>query len=384
MSFDFHAIIVFLGAIQGLILALFLFGFNRKRRRANTILAWLILVYSINLLVPELSKLIYQDFPHLISSADWTLFLFGPLIYFYTLFLTGQSNRFTSRDVIHFIPALVNVLTMIPFYSEEGAAKLDFVADVFAHGFPTSLVIGWALACFHVAIYMGFTLRLIGQYQEQIKTSFSNLDKINLNWLRMIVIGSIVVWLLDAAMLITNQVGWELDGSGVLSHTIAYFTSFFIYFIGYKSMIQPEVFRQMNVASGSVMAKAKYERSGLAPSQALAYKTLLEELMEDESPYLNPEISLTDLSEMLAIPSNHLSQVLNEQFSLNFFDFINSYRVHEAQSWLSDPVRSKATMLAIAFESGFKSKSTFNAAFRKHLGMTPSEYKKSQSGLKTA
>lgn len=98
--------------------------------------------------------------------------------------------------------------------------------------------------------------------------------------------------------------------------------------------------------------------------------------MRSEKPYLDPELKLVGLSDRLNIPSNHLSQVINEQLNLSFFDFINKYRVDEAKDILKDR-SSNDTLLKIAFDVGFNNKVSFNNYFKKLTGITPSQFRNS-------
>ncbi|MEZ5149364.1 MAG: helix-turn-helix domain-containing protein [Bacteroidales bacterium] len=120
----------------------------------------------------------------------------------------------------------------------------------------------------------------------------------------------------------------------------------------------------------------KYGGSGLKESDALLYVEKLKNLMEAEKPFLNPNLNLPQLAKVLEIPSYYLSQVLNNNIEQNFFDFINSYRVEETKAKMADPKYENLSLLGIAFESGFNTKSAFNRVFKKMTGFTPSEYKK--------
>ncbi len=97
--------------------------------------------------------------------------------------------------------------------------------------------------------------------------------------------------------------------------------------------------------------------------------------MENDKPYLNPSLSLTGLANDLSIPHRELSQIINEEFGQHFYDFLNRYRVDESKRILKDPVNSKNTILEICYSVGFNSKSAFNTAFKKHTGITPTEFK---------
>jgi AraC-like DNA-binding protein len=98
-------------------------------------------------------------------------------------------------------------------------------------------------------------------------------------------------------------------------------------------------------------------------------------LMEREKPFTKNDLTLQELAEPLDLSPHNLSEVINTQLGKNFYDFVNSYRVAEVQRRLADPASDNLTLLAIGIEAGFNSKSSFNAVFKKHTAMTPSEYR---------
>jgi AraC-like DNA-binding protein len=102
-------------------------------------------------------------------------------------------------------------------------------------------------------------------------------------------------------------------------------------------------------------------------------------LLRNEKPYLDPQVSLSNLSEKLSISTKHLSQVINQSFNKNFFDFVNTYRIQEFQQILTDSRDDKLTVLEVMFQAGFNSKSSFNTAFKKETGLTPTEFRKTIS-----
>lgn len=125
--------------------------------------------------------------------------------------------------------------------------------------------------------------------------------------------------------------------------------------------------------------KKKYLASTLEPWQAQHYQQKLLTLMDEEKPYIDPEITVEKLSKRLAISEKHLSQVLNENLHLNFNNFVNKYRIEEAKRKIVDPKEKDFVILKIAYDVGFNSKSVFNAAFKKFTGLSPSEYRKLNS-----
>ena len=99
--------------------------------------------------------------------------------------------------------------------------------------------------------------------------------------------------------------------------------------------------------------------------------------MQRDKPYLNPDLTIQDLSDTLDISRHHITQVINEQLKKNFYMFVNEFRVEEAKQRMADQHNDHLTMLAIAYDSGFNSKSGFNSIFKRVTGLTPSQYRKS-------
>ena len=127
------------------------------------------------------------------------------------------------------------------------------------------------------------------------------------------------------------------------------------------------------------MKNKKYEWSSLTDEKADDYLNRLKLIMNEDKPYLDSSLTLQKLADIIGISPQHLSQTINERMNQNFFDFVNCYRIKEAKRLLVDPKGELLTILAIAEEVGFNSKSSFNTAFKKITGMTPTEYKKSLS-----
>ena len=148
---------------------------------------------------------------------------------------------------------------------------------------------------------------------------------------------------------------------------------FMAYVLGYVALWQPDFLYGI-----SAVSPPKYQRSGLTQEKNQTYRQRLETFMETHKPYLQADLTLYSLAEKIKIPPHHLSQIINECFESNFFDFVNAYRVKEVRIRLLDPANAIYTFTAIGQQVGFNTKSTFNAAFKKHTGLTPSAYKKSE------
>jgi AraC-like DNA-binding protein len=143
----------------------------------------------------------------------------------------------------------------------------------------------------------------------------------------------------------------------------------FCYFILYKVITEPAIF-------SPVVESSLKKKKSLSDVSNQRYLDQLIAYMQNEKPYLNPSVTLFDISEQTRIPVRSLSDVINSSRNQNFYDFINSYRIKEAENYLAK--ETGKTILEILYEVGFNTKSSFNQAFKKHSGMTPTQFKKLQ------
>ena len=221
-------------------------------------------------------------------------------------------------------------------------------------------------------IYLFFTLQILKKNEHTLKHLYSNNVALQVEWLKKLTVlmfGLMGVFTLALIFfLLTKYVA-------VIENVLALSRAAVVYAIGYIAIKQP------GIISGVLPEKPveKYQHSPLPSEQAQQYADRLLQFMDDEKPYLNSDLKLPDLANRLSISTNHLSQVLNRNLQVNFFDFVNQYRVKEAQQKLLDPQFRHLTNLAIAYDSGFSSKASFNRVFKKHTGKTPSQFVKSHS-----
>ncbi len=370
LSFNMFSMTLLLGAAQGFFLALLLF--ERKRNQtANLMLAFLVSFYSVYITDVAFGMMNYQQsFPHLIGVTTGLPFLFGPLHYLYARLMISPGRSFEKRDWLHFLPFVIFKAYMLPFHLSSAPEKLQFMQNMAEAGEPFALIgFEWAMIL-QGNIYMILSLLLLRRHAKTIKNSFSSIDKINLSWLRNITIGATCIWLSVFILNILPVIGHTLTENA--DKFIAPATAVFIYVMGYLSL------RRREALSGEVdlTRVPKYQKSGLPSEQAENYLHRLRQFMEAKKIYAKNDLTLNELAERLAIPAHHLSQIINDRLQQNFYDFVNNYRVEEAKKRLLDPAYQHLTILAIAYEVGFSSKSVFNAAFKKHANMTPSQFKK--------
>jgi len=363
-------IIIILGIAQGFFFGIILLTIKRGNRRANQVMGLLLILFAYSITPMIFIKTgFYFTYPHLFKTAHPLLFLFGPLFLLYTKILTDQDFHFKWIYLLHLTPFVLFVIYLIPVYTLSADNKIKFIQNTLGGSFKFERIIT-PIQIIHLFIYMYVVNRVVARHTQNIKRSFSSIEKINLDWLKNGVWGFASVFAIMAILILIQLLFYPVianHGGEILAIIVA----LVIYYIGYKGLYQPEIFTGTDESEPVV----KYEKSTLDNEKATEYKEKLLTFMTSEKPYLDSLLTIKDLGQKITIPSYHLSQIINENFRQNFFDFINSYRIEEAKRQLHDPKNNHISIQGIAFEVGFNSKSAFNNAFKKYTDMTPSEFR---------
>ncbi len=370
--FEVISTLFLLAAVQGFLLAVILF--TRKRNHAaNILLACATLALSIELVYTfYYTKGWFREYPHLMGLAYPFPFLYGPLFYLYARLVSKQADRLHRIDSLHFAPIVLAYLICAPYYGMSAPEKIAFVESILHQSPPRIIAMIGSLLPVQGIIYTVLVARVVAGYDRIIKDSYSNIDRINLHWLKYLSVGLIVIW---------SFVGFQLLIRIFTPSTVKYnfvlyvLTSAFIYAVGYMGLKQPEIFAGPSTLHDEDQESEKYQKSGLSKRDAEVLEQSLLECMQTEKPYLNDELTLQKLAARLDCSQHHLSEVINSRLKQSYYDFVNGYRVEEFKARIADPGNDRFNLLSIAFDSGFKSKGTFNAIFKKSTGTTPSEYK---------
>jgi len=326
-------------------------------------------VYRIGLL---------PDLPHVVHLHMVTILLMGPFALLYIRSCTQKGFKTKVLLWLHFLPALLALFYHLPFYVSSEEEKIIAFFQWFLDG---NLGVPRVITLFkilHPAIYFIICVRLVLEYRNHLSNTASSIDVDFHRWL--------LVFCLVLLMPVLTILVFAITSFQYVSAT-TFFGGLFLFILAVHvaTMVKPSLFHafphQMLIPNSSEEKKQKYESSKLQETQKEKYIEKLQTYVINEKPYLEPELTLAQLSEKVNIPTHYLSQIINEKLEVNFLDFINGYRVKEAQEKLTDPKLSHYTILSIAYEAGFNSKSTFYAAFKKGTGMTPSQYRKQKELL---
>jgi AraC-like DNA-binding protein len=402
-SINAFSVVILIGAIQGILLAGALVFMRRGNRLANLYLAALFLAMSVLLMDGFMHVTNYTGrYSYLLGLAWPVNFVLGPFLYFYVRELSSPSRRVFSRiQLLHFLPVTASALLIFYYFiayghAPEWAASCCTLIEGTQFNVRDIALIPVAL---HKVTYWTLSLLLVMAYSARIKQSFSSIDKISLSWLRtLILLFFILVFIFIFFIFFSARLGIQREIIPFLYLSCAMITTV----MAFKGLLQPEVLLQVEIANRAelmrtgqnsdldapapahailqnaigILQKEKYQRSYLAPERAAEISGKVLQLLDREKLYLTPELTLSELADRLSISDNDLSQVINREMNKSFFDFINEYRVEEAKKLLSSPNYNHLSILGIALDAGFNSKSTFYNAFSKYIGMTPSVFKK--------
>lgn len=281
---------------------------------------------------------------------------------------------------MHFIPAALCLLFMLPFFRLTAEEKY-YVIDHEGAGFELFLQLRTIAIILSGIVYVALTLFLINKHQKRIRDTFSDIEKINLRWLQYLTAGISLIWV--AVIFGTEETTFAL-------------VVVFVLFIGIYGIRQIPIFAHApTTQQDGMMVKPpdehtatletteaepihseirKYRKSGLSEADLDQIHMQLNVLMEREKLFSQPDISLNEVARKLDIHPNYLSQVINTRMQKNFYDYINAQRIEEFLHLVADPAQQQYTLLALAFQCGFNSKSSFNRNFKKATGESPSEY----------
>lgn len=376
LQLDLVSLFNIIGTINGLFITFIILGIKKGNKTTNKIFAALIFSYSLIIFntVFRQTKM-YLIFPALIGIIPHLYMVFGPLLYFYVKALTTPRFSFKKKSLLHFIPYILCMAYLIPYYFRSVESKISTYENLALHtSFAYHLLL--VVRIVHISVYLILTFKVLKSHKKKIIETHSSLENIKLDWIRHLIL-AIGLWL--GAYLVYYIFSLKdygtIDPCSTKENFFAVWQTLLLFFIAYRGLVQPEIFSRQN----EINSVEKYSHSTLSASNAKIHLKKLIEYMKKEKPYLDSELTIKQLAQQLSISYLHLSQIINERLNKNFYNFINHYRVEEAKNQLLELRHNPhRTILNVAFDSGFNSKSSFNLVFKKIVKLTPSQYIKNQ------
>ncbi len=352
------------GFFQGLFITFLLLTRKTANKKANRVLALVVFICTLNIIHPYLSLLSgsAQLFNDLILNEP-AQFLIAPLVVLYIRSLLKPSVKIKIKELVHFFPFII----VIAFSISPLSKNLEQLT-----AFPLSSIIMWGILIIQGGFYLTYAIRTIKQYRKVIQDEYSNLYKVDLNWIKWLFHTFVVLYICFFIILLF------MVHTTFFSPIRPILTLSFIvivWILGYRGLTQKEIYNTNDEKTKAPESTGKYNRSSLTKEESKQLKKQLKHIMDSEKIFLNPELKFDDLVKKLNTSRNDLSYTLNQGLNKNFYMFVNEYRVDEVIRLMKDSSRKHQKILALAFDSGFNSKPSFNAVFKKITGKTPSAYR---------
>ena len=356
--------LVYFGFFQSLfLLCVYLFS-AKNRKNINSYIAFLVFALLIGLSgrVLYISEIFGTNF-RLISFSEFAILLFGSTVYLFTK-SSLNNQRFSLKDVVHYIPAVVYILFVVFYFmipSDEVLGARVKRGELYT---VVNVLVGTGLL-FNCTYWL-LSLRQFLQFKNKLKNELSYTLKTQFFLNFLIAIGvCLLVWISVYFISLFGSETIEREARKFIWLGIA----FIILFIAYYGMIAPDLFHMP-----SLNLSQKYSQSKLSRQDLDTLKTELENMMTAKKPYLNTKLMKAELATMLGISNPELARLLNERIGMNFFDFINYYRIKEFIALAKSDKAQNLTLFGVAQEAGFNSKTTFNKSFKNLMGTSPSTY----------
>ncbi len=366
-----------------------LLSFHPKSLFPNRVLSALIFAWGYAVVIFAIqSKELFIRFPHIFGVGTSLIFLFFPLMYVYIkTYLYKEERRFTNL-IIHLVPFLIFVTALSSFYFQKGETKAKMITD----GLPE-----WVLEVLYYAdigiIFLGvlytiLSFRVIYKFEHSYISKLTKEQSKIINWFKK--------------FLTVNAVLWAIGTSGVFIDMLEVnipFDLFRVYYLGLTiltlwvsifTLNRPDLFESnkkviknklkplksswsfLGIKNDDSVEEIKIEFGLLNDKNDV--KAIIDYLESDKKPFLNSEMTLQNLADDIGMPKHKVSELLNTEIQLSFYDIINEYRVKEVVKLIHEQKYKQHTLIYLAELAGFNSKATFNRIFKKNTGKTPSQY----------
>ena len=369
---NYESIIPFLAVIIVILFLLFsafLLSVKTEKKLSNQLLAAFLIITAL-----DISAFFYHQFvalPLAIEMLRNSVSAFkNPLLFLYILSVIYSNFKLKWKNLVHFLPWVVTILVLMPnFFLVNEEAKIEFT-----NNYDSNIEIQF-LGYFGDVLSLAYLIAevyYISRYRKLLLENFTDKSAFkNYNWLKqlaiLLFIGQILTWIKNY-----SRINLSIESTNSLRIIILIFGIGFICWLFLKAVNSPKLFKGIDVDLKTSKEIKTSQENSEKNSQIIALK----QFMVDEKPYLNPSLTIRKLAEEIKVNSRDLSVLINHSLNQHFFDFVNEYRIEEAKSMLKNPNKKEFTVLEILYEVGFNSKSSFNTAFKKHTGLTPTQFRK--------
>lgn len=371
--------ILYVSSFQALFLAILVVVKRNKNQPDWFLTAFFILIF---LIVQSIISNANQDVsftPFIFFSLPLT-FLSLPVFYWYVEAHNRKLDWKDWKELYHLLPFIISLgLLFFNFYILPVQEKQDIFLSIKKGNLPLSIdVLRYSLAFVAFPYYIYKNFKSLKKHEDYALTRFSYTENIGLSWLNRFMWLTIFIGASFASIVIADGLGINFNHRRPMILPILLGTLGIIY-LGVYAIRNNIAFTEIDAESADMELK---EKTSKAPSENVdlaLYEQKLQQCILEKKPYLNPKLSLKELAHEADIPYYHLSTLLNQNLQVNFYDYINQLRIDEFIRLYQNPENKNFTLLALAYDAGFNSKSSFYDIFKKFKGVSPSQYLKTLS-----
>lgn len=359
-----------------LFLAFFLITLRTKYKISNSLFAVFLILNAIDISEP-LFNMVFDGPSSLEMFRTTFAFLQIPVFYLYIISVCYSDFKLKPKYLLHLLPFLIVNLILLPrFYTVDAGSKMSFIQDR-----QNMIEFQFIHVLIHLQIvgYISIVFKVLRKSKKLYLENYAGKNINAYNWLFQF---TVILTILYVVALLKNMLKFsEYPHISEGLKISIWISSLFIFcWYLFKALNNPDLFRNMDSKLKLVSELVSTEKNGkpLISIENECNKELLrlKQYMIEEKPFLNPSLTIQDISSEIGIPTRELSVLINHRLGQHFYDFVNAYRIESAMEILKDVTKRKVTILEILYEVGFNSKSSFNTAFKKHTGNTPTHYRK--------
>ncbi len=360
--------IAIIAAAQGFFVGLVLL-FNKKLNKLKRFY-FALLTICFSLWVAEFGAYwspYMMEFPHLMFLSKPLPWLFGPLLYLFAKSFVNDEAILKKSQLLHFVPFLIRFGFYLPLIlktESEKIAILNRVVYTSKPNYTDEYYIFALLGACQLFIYLILTFNLLKRIQQSKRLMIK------------IMITSLTMFAFVPVIHMVNVKYFDIHFLAKFGSFILLISSVLIYSLSYYLMLYPQKIMNKDIV--------KYAKNKLSPRRINDIEQKVLDFILSKNNYRDPNVSLNAISSQIDIPTNYVSQVVNTKFGFGVNDLVNKYRIEEVKERLFDEKYRHYSIVAIAMDSGFRNKASFYNAFKKHVGMTPTEFKNSDNRKHTS
>lgn len=359
------------------LLAVFLLTVKTKNRISNVLFAVFLIINAIDISDP-LFNMVSDGPSNLGVFKNMFVFLQIPVFYLYVLSVCYSDFKLKPQYLLHALPFLMANLTLLPrFYGVDTASKIHFIEN---RQSMIELKFNHILLHVQMVIYFIAVFRVLRKSKTLYLENYAGKNINSYYWLFQFTVVLCIVYGIALLKNILKFSDYVYISEGIKVGLLL-LSLFIICWYLFKALNHPELFRnvdsKLKLVSEMVSEEKNNEEPVTSDGEYNEDILRLKNYMVEKKPFLNSSLTIQEVSGDIGIPVRELSLLINHQLGQHFYDFVNTYRIENAMNILKDETKSKVTVLEILYEVGFNSKSSFNTAFKKHTGTTPTLYRKS-------